>query len=104
MLMETPANARAATGVALSDLRLGAALAHLTVPTLVIAGDRDRLTPPAHSEAIVAALPDPAGLIVFEQTGHMSPLERPDELATAIAGLTASVTDRAPMTASAGAR
>ena len=45
MLMDTRASVRAATGVALSNLRLGPALARLTVPTLVIAGDRDRLTP-----------------------------------------------------------
>jgi pimeloyl-ACP methyl ester carboxylesterase len=57
----------------------------------VIAGDRDRLTPPAHSERIVAALPDPAGLIVLERTGHMLPLERPREVAEAIAALTESV-------------
>ena len=43
--MDTRASVRAATGVALSDLRLGPALARLIVPTLVIAGDRDRLTP-----------------------------------------------------------
>jgi pimeloyl-ACP methyl ester carboxylesterase len=104
MLMDTPANARAATGIALSDLHLGAALAHLTVPTLVVAGDRDRLTPPAHAEAIVAALPEPAGLIVLEQTGHMSPLERPDELAEAITGLAASVTETNPATAEVAMR
>ncbi len=45
MLMDTRASVRAATGVALSNLRLGPALARLIVPTLVIAGDRDRLTP-----------------------------------------------------------
>jgi pimeloyl-ACP methyl ester carboxylesterase len=91
MLMETPASARAATGIALSDLHLESALSRLTVPTLVIAGDRDRLTPPAHSERIVVALPDPAGLIVLERTGHMAPLERPRELADAITALTESV-------------
>jgi pimeloyl-ACP methyl ester carboxylesterase len=92
MLMRTPAGVRAATGIALSELDLTAALARLTVPTVVIAGDQDLLTPPAHSERIVAALPDPADLIVLEQTGHMSPLERPDEVADAITALTESVT------------
>jgi pimeloyl-ACP methyl ester carboxylesterase len=92
MLLETPASARAASGIALSDLHLGAALGRLTVPTLVIAGDRDRLTPLAHSEAIMRALPDPAGLIVLERTAHMSPLERPGEVAEAIIGLTRSLT------------
>jgi pimeloyl-ACP methyl ester carboxylesterase len=92
MLMDTPPGARAATGLALSDLDLGSALARLAVPTLVIAGDRDRLTPAAHSQRIVRALPDPAGLIVLKDTGHMSPLERPREVADAIADLTNTVT------------
>ena len=87
MLMQTPANVRAASGIALSDLHLGSALAKLTVPTLVIAGDRDRLTPPEHSRRIVEALPSVAGLLELERTGHMSPLERPAEVADAIAGL-----------------
>ena len=92
MLMVTPANVRAATGLALSDLHLGSALARLSVPTLVITGDRDRLTPPDHSRRIVDALPSRSGLLVLDQTGHMSPLERPREVADAIAGLVSSVT------------
>jgi pimeloyl-ACP methyl ester carboxylesterase len=91
MLMVTPANVRAATGIALSDLHLGSALARLTVPALVIAGDRDRLTPPDHSRRIADALPSVNGLIVLERTGHMSPLERPREVADAIADLVSSV-------------
>jgi len=91
MLMETPANVRAASGIALSDLHLGSALVKLTVPTLVIAGDRDRLTPPDHSRRIAEALPSPGRLLVLERTGHMSPLERPGEVADAIADLVATV-------------
>jgi len=48
-------------------------------PALVLAGDRDLLTPRAHSEAIAAALPG-ARLVVLEQTGHLSLLERPHEV------------------------
>jgi pimeloyl-ACP methyl ester carboxylesterase len=91
MLIETPGNVRAATGVALSDLHLGAALAQLTVPTLVIVGARDRLTPPEHSRRIAEALPSPAGLLELDGTGHMSPLERPAEVADAIADLVGQV-------------
>ena len=89
MLLDTPAAVRAACGVALSDMDLWSAAAGLTVPTLVVAGDSDRLTPPEHARQIVAALPDPAGLIVLEETGHMSPLERPRELADALGELIA---------------
>jgi pimeloyl-ACP methyl ester carboxylesterase len=87
MLIDCPADVRAACGVILSDLDLWSALAGLTVPTLVLAGDRDRLTPPEHGRRIAEALPDPAGLIVLEQTGHMSPLERPRELVEALGEL-----------------
>ncbi len=87
MLIDCPAEVRAACGVILSDLDLWSALAGLTVPTLVFAGDGDRLTPPEHGRRIAEALPDPAGLIVLEQTGHMSPLERPREIVKALGEL-----------------
>jgi len=32
-------------------------------------------------------LPDCAGMVVLEDTGHMGPLERPREISDAIAGL-----------------
>lgn len=45
------------------------------VHTLVIAGDRDLLTPLAHSEAIVDEVPL-AELIVLPRAGHMSPTQK----------------------------
>ncbi|HEY5431598.1 MAG TPA: alpha/beta hydrolase [Solirubrobacteraceae bacterium] len=84
MLMHTPSAVRAATGVALSDMNLWHAVAKLTIPTLVVAGERDRLTPPDHARRIARTLPNPAGLIELPGTGHMSPLERPRELSAAI--------------------
>ena len=62
MLIDTPPDVRAAVGVALSGMDLWHAVASLTVPTLVIAGAGDRLTPPAHARRIAEALPHPAGL------------------------------------------
>jgi pimeloyl-ACP methyl ester carboxylesterase len=87
MLIDCPADVRAACGVALSDLDLWSAAAGLTVPTLVVAGDRDRLTPPEHGRRIAEMLPRSAGLVVLEETGHMSPLERPRELVDALGEL-----------------
>jgi pimeloyl-ACP methyl ester carboxylesterase len=84
MLMQCPTDARSAVGVALSDMDLWHALARLTIPTLVVTGDRDRLTPPAHARRIAEELPRPAGLIELRDTGHMSPLERPRELSDAL--------------------
>ncbi len=57
----------------------------------MIAGDRDRLTPPDHSRRIAEALPSLARLLELERTGHMAPLERPAEVADAIAALVATV-------------
>ncbi|MGA2011667.1 MAG: alpha/beta hydrolase [Solirubrobacteraceae bacterium] len=84
MLIATPADVRSAVGVALSQMDLWHAVARLTVPTLVIAGASDRLTPPAHARRIAAELPFLTELIELPQTGHMSPLERPDEVAEAV--------------------
>lgn len=55
-----------------------AALAVLRdIPTLVLAGTRDLLTPPEHSEAIAAELPD-AALVIVQDAGHLLMLERPE--------------------------
>src|SRR5450755_3667654 len=59
-------------------------VARLTVPTLVVTGDCDKLTPPSHSHRIAETLPDLARLIELPDTGHMSPLERPAELSAAL--------------------
>jgi pimeloyl-ACP methyl ester carboxylesterase len=87
MLIDTPPDVRAACGVALSGMDLWHAVANLTIPTLVIAGAGDRLTPPEHARRIADALPYPAGLLELPDTGHMSPLERPHEVAEALEGL-----------------
>jgi pimeloyl-ACP methyl ester carboxylesterase len=101
MLIDFPADARAASGVALSDMNLWHAVASLTVPTLVVAGSDDRLTPPAHARRIADELPQPAGLVELPGTGHMSPLERPGELCEV---LTRLIRDTRPATAAASGR
>ncbi|QES52524.1 alpha/beta hydrolase [Streptomyces venezuelae] len=68
-----------------------AALRRFTgVPVTVIAGDKDMITPPEHSEAIAAELPD-AELVVLENTGHLLMLERPE----AVTGLLLDLLGRA---------
>jgi pimeloyl-ACP methyl ester carboxylesterase len=52
----------------------------IDVPVLVVVGEDDRLTPPADSEAMVAALPH-ARFSRVAGAGHLTPLERPDVLA-----------------------
>ncbi len=87
MLIACPPEVRAACGVAMAKMDLWHALARLTVPTLVIAGENDRLTPPKAGRRIAATVPRPAGLIELPATGHMSPLERPDALSSALTKL-----------------
>ncbi|HET7530050.1 MAG TPA: alpha/beta fold hydrolase, partial [Mycobacteriales bacterium] len=49
----------------------------VAVPTLVLVGEEDGLTPPAESEAIAEAVPG-ARLVVLPRAGHLSALEDPD--------------------------
>ncbi len=86
LFLDCPADVRAAFGATLSDLDLGEALHSLTVPTVVIAGEVDRLTPPVHSRSIAAALPD-ATLLELEGVGHCAPIEAHAEVSGQIRAL-----------------
>jgi pimeloyl-ACP methyl ester carboxylesterase len=68
-------------------MELHHALDRLTVPTLVMAGEVDRLTPPSHAHRMAARLPDLTDLIILPATGHMGPLERPAEYSAALRAL-----------------
>jgi pimeloyl-ACP methyl ester carboxylesterase len=96
MLLDTPPEVRGACGVAMADMDLLDAAGRLDVPTLVVAGDRDRLTPPAQARRIADRLPQLVGLIELEQTGHMSPLERPRELSEALLELAGALPSSNP--------
>ncbi|MFG3660169.1 alpha/beta fold hydrolase [Streptomyces sp. NPDC047706] len=50
----------------------------LQAPTEVVVGARDRLTPPVHARALVAALPRCLGLTELPGLGHMTPVEAPE--------------------------
>lgn len=56
------------------DARPG--LAEIRVPTMVICGRQDALTPLARSQEMAAAIPG-ARLAVIEECGHLSSMERP---------------------------
>jgi pimeloyl-ACP methyl ester carboxylesterase len=49
----------------------------IRVPTLVLCGDCDALTPPAQAEEIAAGIPD-ARLALIAECGHLSTLEQPE--------------------------
>lgn len=69
-------------GEALSGVDVRGGLARITVPTTVIEGSQDRLTPVVHSERMMTSLRS-AGVLehyaVLEGVGHMSPIEAPFE-------------------------
>jgi pimeloyl-ACP methyl ester carboxylesterase len=60
------------------------------IPTLVIGGTRDRLTPIRHTEKIAAELPD-ATMVRYEGAGHMVLLERAEQVASRIGELVTAV-------------
>lgn len=74
LLIDMPKEAKAAFAQTLGRLDLTEVVAHLTVPTLVLTGERDRLTPPRQSRALVDALAD-AHLVVMPRIGHHAPVE-----------------------------
>jgi pimeloyl-ACP methyl ester carboxylesterase len=96
MLITCPPQVRADIGIAMSDMDLHDALPRLTVPTLVIAGANDRLTPPSHARRIAEMLPELRRLTVLENTGHMTPLERPEVVIDALAELASLTAERVP--------
>jgi pimeloyl-ACP methyl ester carboxylesterase len=97
MLTRCDPAVRTSAGLTMADMDLLPDVPKLTVPTLVVAGELDRLTPPSHSERIAEALPQLDRLIVIEGMGHMGPLERPDEIVRALTELAAGeVTPASP--------
>ncbi|MFB7914662.1 alpha/beta fold hydrolase [Streptomyces sp. NPDC056061] len=85
-----PTRARVAWGHVLADIDLDAGVRELRVPTAVIAGTEDRLTPPVHARALAAALPDCLGVTMLTGTGHMTPVEAPEAVTAKIRELVAA--------------
>jgi len=62
-----------------------AVLGRITVPTLVLFGTDDPITPPSLAQALSSAIPH-ASHSVFESAGHLTPLEAPDAVNAALLG------------------
>lgn len=58
-------------------------LAAITMPTLVLVGAEDALTPPSASSAMNEALPD-STLVVIPNAGHLSNIEQPQAFNAAV--------------------
>lgn len=61
---------------ALTRFAAGARLREIAVPALVVAGERDRVTPPELAEKVAGGIPG-ARLVRIEGAGHLANLERP---------------------------
>lgn len=58
-------------------------LGHISVPTVVIVGQEDAVTPPDAAQVLAAAIPN-ARLVVIPRAGHLSNLEDPDAFTAAV--------------------
>jgi pimeloyl-ACP methyl ester carboxylesterase len=58
-------------------------LPQIKVPTLVIVGDQDVISPPAEMQAIAAAIPN-ASFVVIPNSGHMTTMENPEAVNVAL--------------------
>lgn len=76
LLDATPTEVWTGMMPALAGLDVSTVLGAITVPTLVVVGSHDRLTPPGAAERIAAAIPG-AELAVIPGAGHMAMLEKP---------------------------
>ncbi len=78
MALDCRTKARSQVGRAMSRMALLSKLDALDVPVIVVAGERDLMTPISHAERIETALPRSLGLRVDPDAGHMTPLESPE--------------------------
>ncbi|MEV0368257.1 alpha/beta hydrolase [Streptomyces sp. NPDC050636] len=72
-----PPGVRSRWGKVLSGLELTGGVARLEMPTAVLAGTADRLTPIVHARRLASVLPDCRGLTELPGLGHMTPIEDP---------------------------
>jgi len=77
---------------------IGDALGSIDVPTLVIAGGDDRITTVRASKKIAEDIKG-SRLIVFDNAGHTSMMERSEEFNAELQGFISGIFDESPLTA-----
>ncbi|MCZ4274919.1 MAG: alpha/beta hydrolase [Rhodococcus sp. (in: high G+C Gram-positive bacteria)] len=90
IVLECKPQTRGIWGAALTDLDIYEALANMSVPTSVLVGSADRLTPPVHARKLAQALDAHdhlSKLIEIPGIGHMTSVEAIDEFNTEVARL-----------------
>jgi len=58
-------------------------LSKIKIPALVICGSEDKLTPPDVMKSMADKIPN-ANFVLVESSGHMTPIENPQEVNKAI--------------------
>lgn len=83
MLVGTPGPTRTGFAQAMGAMDLAEGIAKLDLPVTVVAGERDRLLPLAHSRRMAERIPN-ARLEIVPDAGHLVPYEAPDVVTRAI--------------------
>ncbi|MFE9597547.1 alpha/beta fold hydrolase [Streptomyces hokutonensis] len=91
-----PRTVRHAWSQVLDSLDLDHGIRELAVPTAVVVGTADRMTPPVHARALVAALPQCVGSTELTGLGHMTPVEAPELVSGKIRELAATYIESDP--------
>ncbi|MET7615917.1 alpha/beta hydrolase [Streptomyces sp. NPDC005408] len=79
-----PRASRVAWARVLAELDLDAGVRELRVPTVVVAGTADRLTPMVHARRLADALPQCQEFVELSGMGHMTPVEAPEAVTAKI--------------------
>ena len=58
-------------------------LSKINIPTLVICGSEDKLSPPSVMKPMAEKIPN-SKFVLIEEAGHMTPIEKPNEINVAI--------------------
>jgi 3-oxoadipate enol-lactonase len=83
MLVATPRDGYAACCDALADVDLTPRLGEIGVPTLVVTGSDDPVVTPAEGDALAAAIPAAAHMVV-ENAAHIANVEQPKAFTEAV--------------------
>lgn len=96
IIARQPASALAADLAAMRDRPDSSAfLREIRVPTLVLVGEHDSISPPAEGRSMAEAVPG-ARLEIIPEAGHLTPMERPKAVAEALGDFFGRVLGPAP--------
>ena len=87
IILRQPAEGMIAASIAMRDRPDSTGLlSTITVPTVVVAGEHDDITPPEVAVTMAKAIPEARSVLIVN-AGHMSPMENPGEVNMALSEL-----------------